>query len=65
MRWKKKIPKSLKSKKGQTTVEYIILVALVAMLALKMGGTLKEKLNNIFNNQFDQKATQGIEDLWR
>ncbi len=41
---KGKIVEFLKDESGQTSTEYILLVALVAMIVIKFGGKLREKL---------------------
>jgi len=59
---KKKIPRSRKKSKAQTTVEYIILIALVAMLALKVGKNLQEKVNGLLGRV--DKASTELDNLW-
>ncbi len=60
--WKKKIPKS--KKRAQTTVEYVILVALVAIIAIKMGEKLKGQIEGMLNDQFQTKSTQALDAMW-
>ncbi len=44
-----KMISSLKSRKGQTLVEYGLILALVAIVVIAVLGLLGEELNNIFN----------------
>ncbi len=52
---KAKFLEFLKDESGQTSTEYILLLAIVAILILKVGGKLQEKLtglvDGVFNNQ--------------
>ena len=53
----------LKDDDGQTSTEYILLVAVVAMIVLKFKSTLKEKLDNVMNTVFskvDSEITNGL-----
>ena len=50
---KGKIVEFLKDESGQTSTEYILLVALVAMIVMKFGGTLKERLLGMVEKVFD------------
>lgn len=49
---KGKIVEFLKDESGQTSTEYILLVALVAMIVIKFGGKLKEKLLTMVDTVF-------------
>ena len=53
----------LKDDDGQTSTEYILLVAVVAMIVLKFKSTLKTKLDGVMNsvfNKVDQEITSGL-----
>lgn len=53
----------LKDDDGQTSTEYILLVAVVAMIVLKFKSTLKDKLDNVMNTVFskvDSEITNGL-----
>jgi len=53
----------LKDDDGQTSTEYILLVAVVAMIVLKFKSTLKEKLDGVMNsvfNKVDSEITSGL-----
>jgi pilus assembly protein Flp/PilA len=49
---KGKIVEFLKDESGQTSTEYILLVALVAMIVMKFGGKLKTELLKMVDNVF-------------
>jgi len=53
----------LKDEEGQTSTEYILLVAIVALVVIKFGGKLKEKLLGMVDNVFSQAdgALQGFD----
>lgn len=46
---KSKISEYLKDESGQTSTEYILLVAVVAMIIIRFKDTLNEKLKSIMN----------------
>ncbi len=53
----------LKDDDGQTSTEYILLVAVVAMIVLKFKETLNTKLNSVMNTVFgkvESEITQGL-----
>lgn len=51
----------LKGEEGQTSTEYILLVAVVAMIVIKFKGKLSENLNDITDKVFN-KTGEFIED---
>ncbi len=53
----------LKDEDGQTSTEYILLVAVVAVIILKFKDTLQEKLNNLINGVFGKtdKILDGLQ----
>ena len=51
----------LKDEEGQTSTEYILLVAVVAMIVIKFKGKLSENLNDITDKVFN-KTGEFIED---
>lgn len=51
----------LKDEEGQTSTEYILLVAVVAMIVIKFKDKLSSNLNNITDNVF-QKTNSFIEE---
>lgn len=55
---KGKIVEFLKDESGQTSTEYILLVALVAMIVMKFGGTLKERLLGMVGKVFDRAESE-------
>lgn len=60
---KGKIVEFLKDESGQTSTEYILLVALVAMIVMKFGGKLKDQLLTMVDNVFsraNQELNGGI-----
>lgn len=50
-----KIKEFIKDEGGQTSTEYILLVAIVALVVIKFGNTLKAKMEGLTNSVF-QKA---------
>jgi pilus assembly protein Flp/PilA len=44
----------LKDEDGQTSTEYILLVAIVALIVIKFGDKLKTKLTGLVDNVFDK-----------
>lgn len=54
---KGKIVEFLKDESGQTSTEYILLVALVAMIVMKFGGKLREKLLGMVDTVFGKADT--------
>lgn len=46
------IVRFLKDEEGQTSVEYILLVAVAAMLVMKFGNTAKQKLGALTEKVF-------------
>ncbi len=54
-----KIIKFLKDEDGQTSTEYILLVAVVALIVFKFKKTASEKLTALTNGVFD-KANEKI-----
>ena len=60
---KAKFVEFLKDESGQTSTEYILLLAIVAVLIIKVGGELKRELlalvGNVFKNQALSDLTQG------
>jgi len=59
-----KRPQSRRRQKAQTTMEYIILIVIVAIIAVKMGGTLQDKINNLMGKNFT-KAEGKVDELWQ
>ena len=51
----------LKDESGQTSTEYILLVAVVAMIVLKFKGTASDKLTGLTENVFN-KANSILEE---
>jgi pilus assembly protein Flp/PilA len=49
---KNKVIEFLKDEEGQTSTEYILLVAIVALIVIKFGDKLKEKLNAMVDKVF-------------
>ena len=47
----------LKDESGQTSTEYILLVAIVAMVVLKFGTELKTRLLGLVGGAFDKAET--------
>lgn len=54
---KGKIVEFLKDESGQTSTEYILLVALVAMIVMKFGKTLEGKLTDLVGKVFNKTDT--------
>lgn len=59
----KKLMAYLKDESGQTSTEYILLVAVVAMIVFKFKDTAGKRLNDITNSVFTKADTmvEGIE----
>ena len=58
-------PNRKKSKRrAQTSTEYIILVVIVALLAMRFGDTLSGRLKTFFEGNFDDNA-QEVQQIWR
>lgn len=59
----KKVMAYLKDESGQTSTEYILLVAVVAMIVFKFKKTAGDKLDKITNDVFGKADTmvQGID----
>lgn len=59
----KKLMAYLKDESGQTSTEYILLVAVVAMIVFKFKDTAGKRLNDITNSVFTKADTMvdGIE----
>lgn len=55
---KGKIVEFLKDESGQTSTEYILLVALVAMIVMKFGGTLKTRLLAMVDTVFNRAESE-------
>ncbi|MCO4753807.1 MAG: Flp family type IVb pilin [Bacteriovoracaceae bacterium] len=55
---KNKIVEFLKDESGQTSTEYILLVAVVAVIILKFKDTLKTKLDGLINSVFDKADSE-------
>lgn len=53
----------LQDEKGQTSTEYILLVAVVAMIILKFKTTLQKNLDNITESVFRKTQTKIMSDL--
>lgn len=51
---KNKFLEFIKDEEGQTSTEYILLVAIVAMVVIKFGGVLKERLLGMVGKAFDE-----------
>ncbi len=49
---KGKVVEFLKDESGQTSTEYILLVAMVALIVIKFGGKLREELDNMVSSVF-------------
>ena len=56
----KKFYEFLKDESGQTSTEYILLVAVVAVIIFKFKDTLSAKLDNLLTNVF--KKADGLVD---
>jgi Flp pilus assembly pilin Flp len=52
----------IQDERGQTTTEYILIVAVVAMIALKMGETLRDSVLQLFETNIE-KARSEIENF--
>jgi pilus assembly protein Flp/PilA len=50
----KKIYEFLKDESGQTSTEYILLVAVVAVIIFKFKDTLSQKLDSLLGNVFNK-----------
>lgn len=50
----------IKDENGQTSTEYILLLAVVAMIIFKFKGILDEKITNLINNVFDNQAIRDL-----
>ncbi|MBC77428.1 MAG: hypothetical protein CME64_15600 [Halobacteriovoraceae bacterium] len=59
---KNKIVEFLKDESGQTSTEYILLVAVVAVIILKFKDTLQEKLEGLIGSVFT-RADQELGEL--
>ena len=59
---KNKIVEFLKDESGQTSTEYILLVAVVAVIILKFKDTLKDKLDWLIEGVFN-KANEELGNL--
>lgn len=57
---KNKVIEFLKDEEGQTSTEYILLVAIVALIVIKFGDKLKEKLNAMVDKVFS-RADQSLD----
>lgn len=53
-----KILEFLKDEGGQTSTEYILLVAVVALIVIKFGGKLNEKLSGMTDKVFEKSDAQ-------
>lgn len=56
----------LKDEEGQTSTEYILLVAVVALIVFKFKNTAQTKLNELTSGVFDtanSKITQELNDM--
>ena len=53
----------LKDDDGQTSTEYILLVAVVAMIVLKFKEQLKDKLDGVMNTVFNKVDDQIVNGL--
>lgn len=60
---KNKVIEFLKDEEGQTSTEYILLVAIVALIVIKFGDKLKNKLTTLVDSVFQRADTslQGFE----
>jgi pilus assembly protein Flp/PilA len=47
----------LKDEDGQTSTEYILLVAIVALIVIKFGDQLKKRLEGLVGKVFDRADT--------
>lgn len=54
---KNKFIEFLKDEDGQTSTEYILLVAIVALVVIKFGDKLKEKLLGMVDGVFNKAET--------
>ncbi len=54
---KSKIVEFITDESGQTSTEYILLVAVVAMIIIKFKGNLEEQLNKVINDVFGKIGT--------
>ncbi len=50
----------LKDEEGQTSTEYILLVAIVALIVIKFGGKLRGELEKMVDNVFG-KANKSLD----
>lgn len=57
---KNKVIEFLKDEEGQTSTEYILLVAIVALIVIKFGDKLKTKLNDMVEKVFS-RADQSLD----
>lgn len=48
----------LKDEDGQTSTEYILLVAVVALIVIKFKGELETKINGVLSNAFSKIDTE-------
>jgi len=55
----KKFKKLLRSQKGQSTTEYILILAIVVMIALKFKGQFEGKMNTMIED-LTSKISEGI-----
>ncbi|MCB9092064.1 MAG: hypothetical protein H6620_05840 [Halobacteriovoraceae bacterium] len=46
-----------KDEDGQTSMEYILLIALAAAIIMKFRGVFKDKMGTLINNVFDNVTT--------
>ena len=53
----------LKDDDGQTSTEYILLVAVVAMIVLKFKQQLKDKLDGVMNTVFNKVDSEIVNGL--
>lgn len=63
IKMKNKVIEFLKDEEGQTSTEYILLVAIVALIVIKFGDKLKNKLTTLVDSVFQRADTslQGFE----
>lgn len=54
---KGKIVEFLKDESGQTSTEYILLVAMVALIVIKFGGKLRTELDKMVESVFGRANT--------
>lgn len=60
---KAKFIEFLKDESGQTSTEYILLLAIVAILIIKVGGKIQTKLTGLVDDVFDNKLQTALDGM--